>query len=509
MLTHPSVDAVWLQSARTGLAGLLLTLAASACAASPGPLEGAGPEIAPGPAAAPGAIAAPPPAGYDRAAGAAATRSHLEGLVALDTRNPPGNELLTAEYLAGVLQGRPGMAVTIVDVGDGRANLVARLRAAHPTARPVVVMGHMDVVGVVDENWHTPPLTVTEVDGYLHGRGVMDDKGMLAATATAMVWLSEHARDRLTRDIILLATAAEEGGPDIGVGRIVAQHRELLGDAEFALNEGGRIRVIDGAIATLNIQTTEKVAYNVEVTARGPSGHGSVPLPDNAPAALARAVARLHDWRAPARLNETTRIYFARLAEIEADPALAAAMRDLGSDDPAVFAAAVDVLDDEPTHNAVLRAGASLTMLDAGFRSNVIPGDASANFNLRVLPDDDVTALVAQMQAVAAEAQVQVALKGEPRHAPRPSPVDGALFAAMADAASVMAPGISVIPFMSTGATDGAALRAAGIPTYGVLPFPMEQADELRMHGDNERIPVAAVGWATEFILRTLLNVAG
>jgi acetylornithine deacetylase/succinyl-diaminopimelate desuccinylase-like protein len=454
-------------------------------------------------------VQAPAPAGFDRAAAQSATLEHLQNLIRLDTQNPPGNELLTAAYFDSVLARVPGVERHVLLAEEGRANFVARLRAANPTARPVLLMGHMDVVGADTARWDTPPFEATLRDGYLYGRGAIDDKGMLAAALAAFLDLARQP-DRLTRDVIFFATAAEEGGPSLGVDWVLEHHRDLIGDAEFALNEGGRIRLDGGAVRTVNIQTTEKVYYNVVATAAGPSGHGSVPLPDNALAALARAAARVHEWRAPVGLNETTRLYFQRLAGIEQDPAMRGAMQRLTAQGatPAEMEAAAAVVSRDPLHNAVLRTGASLTLLNGGFRANVIPSEGRATFNVRTLPGEDIHAIVAMMNAAGAEPQVTFALDGDPRAAPPPSPVTTALFRSMEAAAGVMAPQAVVLPFMSTGATDGAALRAIGIPTYGILPFPLVMEDERRMHGDNERVPVDALGWAAEYLYRVLAGVA-
>jgi acetylornithine deacetylase/succinyl-diaminopimelate desuccinylase-like protein len=456
-------------------------------------------------------VRAPAPAGLNRADAQATTLRHLQNLIAINTENPPGNELRTAMYFDSVLRAVPGVETRILRVPEDsmRANFVARLRAGNPRQKPVLVMGHMDVVGADTTKWETDAFTPTIRDGYLYGRGAIDDKGMLAATLTALVQLSAQ-RSRLDRDIIFFATAGEEGGPAVGVDWVIEHHRDLIGDAEFALNEGGRIRVDNGQIRTVNIQTTEKVYYNVVATARGTSGHGSIPLPDNALAALARAVNRVHEWRAPVRLIETTRIYFQRLAEIERDAEMKAAMQQLsasGASQQQIDAAAA-VLSRDPLHNAVLRAGASLTLLNGGFRSNVIPSEGKATFNVRVVPGEDITELVRMMNAADGEEQVELALEGTPAQAPPPSPVSTELFQAMESSARTMAPSATVLPFMSTGATDGAALRAIGIPTYGILPMPLPMEDELRMHGDNERVPVPAVGWATEYIYRVLRQVA-
>lgn len=455
-------------------------------------------------------VAAPAPDGYDRVRAAADARAYLEALIAINTENPPGNELATARFMDSVLAGLPGVERAILVAAEGRANLVARLRAPNGTEPPVIVMGHMDVVGADTARWSTPPFQATERDGYLYGRGAMDDKGMLAATMAVIGQLAP-ARERMTRDIILVATAGEEGGPTVGIDWILEHHSGLLSGAAFALNEGGRIRVRDGAISTVNIQTTEKIPYVLRLDATGTGGHGSVPIPGNPLAALARAVTRVHEWRPPARLNATTRLYFQRLATVEPDQAMARAMREISdpSSDAATFARADSVLSREPIHNAVLRPGASLTMIDGGFRSNVIPSEGSASFSFRLLPDDDVAALLAQLEGVIGEPGVRISLDREPAVAPPVSEVTTPLYRSMEQAAMNMAPSVTVVPFMSTGATDGAALREIGIPTYGILPFPLEMEDELRMHGDDERIPVRSIGWATEYLYRVLYGVAG
>jgi len=456
---------------------------------------------------APYVVRAPAPAGWNRDQGARATRAHLEALIRLDTQNPPGNEMRTARYLDSVLKRLPGVETHVLEAAPGRANFVARLRATRPTKRPVLVMGHMDVVGADTTKWETRPFEPTVKEDYLYGRGAIDDKGMLAATVAVLEQLAPR-RDQLTRDVILLGTAAEEGG-NVGIEQVVEKHWDLIKDAEFALNEGGRVRVQDGVVRTVNIQTTEKVYYDVIAEAKGPSGHASVPLPDNALAALARAVSRAHEWKAPVRLNETTRLYFARLATIETDSATRAAMAAISQPGatPAQIDAAARVLSRDPLHSAVLRTGHSLTIINGGFRANVIPSEGSATFNVRALPDEDIRTIVTAMQQAGGEQAVTFRLDGEPRPAPPPSPVGSALFTAMEAAARAMEPRTTVIPFMSTGATDGAYLREKGMPTYGILPMPLPMEDELRMHGDNERVPLPALGWAAEFVYRTVRGV--
>jgi acetylornithine deacetylase/succinyl-diaminopimelate desuccinylase-like protein len=452
-------------------------------------------------------VAAPPPPGFDRARAQRDTRSHLERLLALDTQNPPGREILAANYLEEALRPIAGIETRVLDPGDGRANFVARLRAVRASKRPVLVMGHLDVVGVDLSKWTSPPFQATERDGYLYGRGAIDDKGMLAATVAAVHQLAAR-RDTLDRDVIVLGTAAEEGG-DQGVDRIVQKHFDLIRDAEFALNEGGRVRIANNSIRAINIQITEKISYVVRATARGTGGHASVPLPDNPLAALSRALARIHESKPPVRVSVTTREYFRRLAPLQEDAAMRHAMETIATArDQTTIERAAEVLSREPLHSAVVRTGVSITLMSGGIRSNVIPSEATATVNVRVLPEGNIRADVAEMNRIGGESAVTFELVGEPQTAPPVSPTATPLFQAMEAAGRAMAPGAVVIPFMSTGATDGAVLRAHGIPTYGILPLPLVLEDELRMHGDNERVPIAALGWAAEYIYRVLQSVS-
>lgn len=454
------------------------------------------------------APAGAPPAGFDRAVAQRDTRALLNDLVSLDTQNPPGNELRAARRLEALLKDVPGIEIHVLDMGNNRGNIVARLRAVSPTRRPVIVMGHMDTVGADPTKWTSPAFTPTERDGYLYGRGTIDDKGSLAATVVAMKMLAAQ-RATLDRDIILLGTAAEEGGGPEGIAGVVDKHFDLIKDAEFALNEGGRVRIRDGRIYSINIQVTEKQSYTVTATAKGTSGHGSVPLPDNAIAALGRALGRVQELKMPVVMNPITREYFKRLATIENDAALRSAMTTIATTQAqADIDKAAAVLSRDLTYNATIRTGISITMINGGIRSNVIPSDATATLNIRTVPDGDIAGVIRELNRVGAEPAVTFSTTGRQRQAPPTSSITSALFLAMESAGKAMAPGSTVVPFMSTGGTDGALLRANGIPTYGILPLPLYEEDELRMHGDNERTPVASLGWAAEFLYRTLQTVA-
>jgi acetylornithine deacetylase/succinyl-diaminopimelate desuccinylase-like protein len=236
----------------------------------------------------------------------------LSGFIRIDTSNPPGNETRGAEYLKAILD-REGIASEIFEMEPGRGNIVARIKG-NGSRKPLLLMGHIDVVGVEREKWTVDPFGAVIKDGYLYGRGSSDDKGM--ASACLEVFLLLHRlKVPLDRDIIFLAEAGEEGTSTVGIDYMVAQHWDKI-ECEYALNEGGMIYAPDGKVKYVGVATTEKVPRGFRLVARGTSGHGSIPRQDNAITHLAAAVAKVGNWQSPMRLNETTRAFFSRLSKI-------------------------------------------------------------------------------------------------------------------------------------------------------------------------------------------------
>ena len=425
--------------------------------------------------------------------------SHLQTLIRIDTVNPPGNEIAAARYLDDVLRGA-GIETALYEPAPGRGSLVARL-TGDGSARPLILLAHMDVVGVERDQWKEKPFGGEIVDGYLYGRGAIDDKGMLACNLQAMLLLKRHLVDaggRLKRDIVFVATADEETGGAFGIDWLAEHHREVL-DAEYALNEGGRIRVVGGRPLYAAVQCAEKVPHALVVRAVGTSGHASVPLPDNAIARLARAVAAIARHREPLHLTEVSRGFFGELATVWPDGREARAMRDLTSDDATRVHAGERVLARNPTYDAVLRNGISPTMLSGGVRTNVIPAEASATLNVRTLPGEDIEEVCARLRAVVHEPGVEIRVRGSGDDAPA-SPVRAEMFDAIRDAVRALEPSIAVVPYLSTGATDSAPLRRLGVKAYGILPFPLTQEDEHRMHGHDERVPVSALSFGVQTV---------
>ncbi|HEX6576253.1 MAG TPA: M20/M25/M40 family metallo-hydrolase [Gemmatimonadaceae bacterium] len=437
----------------------------------------------------------------------AETLAQLQTLIGFDTTNPPGNELPLAEHIVRVLEGA-GIEARLLMPLPKRAAVYACLRG-NGSKRPVMLLAHMDVVGVERDKWSCDPFGGVVRDGYLYGRGAIDDKGMLAANLMALLTLKREVIDQggtLARDVVFLATADEETGGACGMRWLVEKHRELL-DVEFVINEGGRTRIIEGGKRYLAIQTAEKISHMVTVTARGPAGHAAIPLDDNAIFRLGRALARLADYREPVTLTETTRRFFGNLSHVWPNAAEGAAMADLVSSDAERSERGAKVLSGIPVFNAVMRNGISATKLAGGVAGNVIPAEASAVLNVRTIPGNSVNDVIQRMRACVNDDGIAFTIAAHSDEAPGSDP-DSAMFESIAAAANDLDPEMTVVPYLSTGGTDSAHLRRIGIDCYGILPFPMEQSDEERMHGHDERVPVSSLHFGMRLIFESVRRVA-
>ncbi len=422
------------------------------------------------------------------------TVAHLQALIRLDTVNPPGDEIRVARYLDDVLRGA-GIETLLLEPAPGRGAVVGTIRGSGE-ATPVLLMAHMDVVSVEREKWTTNPFGGAILDGYIYGRGAIDDKGMLSSNLQTMLLAQRFGVDagmEPSRDIVFLATADEEAGGVFGIDWIVEHHRDLV-RAGIALNEGGRIRSIDGQPLYCAIQCGEKVPHNVVMVATGPGGHASVPHSGNAIARLARGLARIELHREPVMLDDISRGFFGGLADVWPDQEIAQAMRLVVSNDPEQQERGARLMSALPALEAVLRNGISPTLISGGTRSNVIPTEAKVTLNVRTLPGASLQELITRLQTVVADPSIRFEVSSTGDAAPS-SPVDGEGYRAITDALASIDPSILPVPYLSTGATDSAPLRKAGMHCYGLLPFPMEQGDEDRMHGHDERVSVNALGF--------------
>ena len=416
-------------------------------------------------------------------------RVWLQDLIKINTTNPPGNEQAASKYILTILQ-KAGIAAEELPVAPGRTSVVARLRssAVADPARALILVAHMDVVGVERAKWTVDPFAATIKDGYLYGRGAIDNKAMLASNLATFIAL-KRANARLNRDVIFLATDDEEQGGDASIKILIAKYWDKIA-AGFALNEGGNVVLENGKVQYVAVQASEKVAVNVTVIARGTSGHASMPTKDNPIMHLSAAVAKISAYVAPVHFTAIVRRYFEGLAGVEGDE-IAKWMRSLETADRGEHAQRV-ISDANPQWNSMLRDTISPTMLTAGVRPNVIPAEARATLNVRLLPGDTIDALLGELNKLVNDPLVRLEVQSDAGLAAPPSSLENDFYAAITKVAAQEFGGAPVLPYQSPWATDSAQLRLHNVQSYGLWPFPLTQDDLKRMHGDDERIPLTS-----------------
>jgi acetylornithine deacetylase/succinyl-diaminopimelate desuccinylase-like protein len=436
----------------------------------------------------------------------AETLQHFQALVRIDTSNPPGNETRAVEYVKQVLD-KEGIPYQVFAKDPSRANLVARIKG-NGKKRPILVMGHTDVVTIDPKKWvDHGPFSADLAGGYVYGRGTVDDKDNLVASLMLVLML-KRSGEALDRDVIFLTESGEEGSPDVGAQFMIDEHFDAI-DAEYCLAEGGGVRRRGGKYTQANIDTTEKEPRAVEIIAHGPAGHGSVPRQSNVVAHLTKSVAKIVDWTPQLRINETTGTYFRKLAAT-APPEAAKRYRDVLSPDPKVSRPAADwMLENEPEHWSMLHTSLVPTILAAGYRYNVIPSEAKATLDVRLHPDEDQTKFLDQIRAVINDPSVEVRWARDRYRPAGASRLNTELFAAL-EAEIKKLYGVDVLPTMSTGASDKAQIRSKGVQCYGISPA-MDVEDGAKgfgAHSDQERILEAELHRFVRFQYDVVMDVA-
>ena len=432
----------------------------------------------------------------------AETLQYYRGLVQIDTR--AGTETKAVDYLRRILEAE-GIPTQTFAQDPARANLVARLKG-NGRKRPLLILAHTDVVGVQPEKWPVDPFSATLKDGYVWGRGSLDDKPVLTANLMVMLLLKRN-HVALDRDVIFLAESGEEADTaGVGINYMVAQHYDEI-DAEYSLTEGGGATIDGGKVVIMNIGTAEKVPARVRLVATGTSGHGSVPRLDNALIHLGAAVDKVGRWETPMRLNDTTRAYFEKLATIST-PEKAARYNALLN--PRTAEAAQRYLrENEQQAYSMLRTSVVPTRLKAGVGDNVIPSEAEATLDIRALPDENITRFYAEMGNIIDDPEVKIV----PLPATRPfSPatrLDTDMYRVLESVSRRMYPGVTVMPSMSTGASDKAQLRAKGQQSYGIGPAgTREDSLNYGAHSDVERMAEASMYRFVEFVWSAVTEIA-
>ena len=429
---------------------------------------------------------------------------HLIELIQINSTNPPGNETEVAEYVQAALAAE-GVDAQLYALDDSRANVVARIRG-NGSKRPLLIMGHTDVVGVQADKWYADPFSGMRRDGFIYGRGTLDDKNSVAAGLMVIKLLKRYGVE-LDRDVIFLAEAGEEGTPEVGINFMVENHFDVI-DAEYVLAEGGENVIEDHDVKIVGIETTEKMPRRVTLVARATPSHGSMPTLQNAVLILANAVARAGTWQTEVRFNETTRTYFQRMGEISND---ADAYRYNNVENPDESDAIQQYfLENFPYHYSISRTSVAPTVIDAGFRRNVIPSEASAILDIRMLPDENVEEFYAKLAEVIDDSRVEIVPEHIYRPAAPPSEIDNEMFQTLERVAREMYPHSAVLPIMSTGATDMAQVRAKGMQAYGIGPSRTveEMNSGFGAHGDNERITEEAFVDFVRFMWNVVVEIA-
>src|SRR5580704_1968428 len=378
----------------------------------------------------------------------------LQDLIRINTTNPPGNEVLAAKYIAEVLK-REGIPSEIFESTPGRGILVARLSSsALPNpSRALLLLAHLDVVGVDKAKWSMDPFAAVIKDGYLYGRGAIDDKGMLAANLAVFIAL-KRSQARLNRDVIFLAEGDEEAGGETGMKFAVEKH-------------------------------WDKIA-------------SGFPLKDNAVTHLSAAMAKLGTYEAPVQFNSVTRGYFEGIAPLQ-DEETSKWMQALESSDR-VDHAARWLSNANPIWNAMLRDTVTPTMLQAGIRANVVPSEARGVLNIRLLPGNMTTPLLSKLTQLVNDAQVRLEPQAGAGETAPSSSLETDLYATIRKVTAQEFSGAPVVPYMSTPLTDSARLRMRAVQAYGFDPFPLTEEDVMRMHADDERIPVESFRKGVQFL---------
>src|SRR6266849_4913447 len=401
----------------------------------------------------------------------------LAQLIQIHTTNPPGNEQAAAKYIAGILE-KEGITPEILEVAPGRSAVVARLRssAISDPSRALLLVAHMDVVGAERARWTVDPFGALMKDGYIYGRGALDDKSMLAANLAAIIALKRSSA-RLNRDVIFLATDDEEAGGDASIRPLIAKNWDKFA-AGYALNEGGEVISKGGKVQYVAVQASEKVAAN----------------------------AKIGMYSAPVHFNTVLRRYFEGLAAVS-DDEIAKWMRSLDTTDRGEHAQRV-ISDANPQWASMMHDSIAPTMLSAGVRANVIPGEARAMLNIRLLPGDTIDVLLGALTKLVNDPQVRFEVQPNAGLAAPTSSLESDFYAVITKVASQDSGGVPVLPYQSTCATDSSQLRLHNVQAYGLWPFPVTDADLKRMHGDDERLPVASFNKGIEVLLHIVSEFA-
>jgi acetylornithine deacetylase/succinyl-diaminopimelate desuccinylase-like protein len=422
-------------------------------------------------------------------------RDIFKQLIEINTTNSVGDNTRAAEALAARFReaGYPESDIHVLVPVPKKGNLVVRLHGSG-TAKPILFIGHIDVVEAKRSDWSFDPFEFREEGGFFYGRGTQDMKGDAAILVAAFLRMKREGF-RPSRDLILALTSDEEGGPSNGVDWLVKNHRELI-DAEFCVNSdagGGDIK--NGQRRYMGLSAAEKVFLSFTLQVTNPGGHSSLPTKDNAIYHLSDGLSRLGKFDFPVHLFDVTRAFFERTAQFSSGQTAADLKAVVANPNDA---AVVGRLAASPLYNALLRTTCVATMLSAGHAENALPQTATAVVNCRLLPVDKPADVERTLNTVLADPKIAVSVLTPARPA-ESGPINPQVIAAVTAATAKNFPGLLVVPSMETGATDAIYLRGEGIPTYGVSGI-FNDEDDIRAHGRDERVLVKSFYDAVDFM---------
>lgn len=443
----------------------------------------------------------------------AEAREIFQELIEINTTDSVGSVTKASEAMAQRLlaAGFSEKDVIVAGPNERKKNLVVRYRGTGKK-KPILFIGHLDVVEARRDDWTTDPFQLVEKDGFFYGRGTEDMKEGDAILVESFLRL-KRAGYVPDRDLILALTADEEGGDFNGVDWLIKEHRDWI-DAEFCINlDGGEFEMLKGKRELAGLQASEKVYADFQFETRNPGGHSSVPGPENAIYELAAALLKLQAFTFPADINEITRNYFAHSATLTTGQ-LSADLRGVAKEPP--DPEALKRLSANPYYNSLLRTTCVATMLSGGHAPNALPQTARANVNCRIFPGEVPEHIRKTLEHVVGDAKVSITVVPEktadgkliPIVAVPPSPLLPEVVTSMKQTLETMWPGVPVVPTMSTGASDGKFLRIAGIPTYGISCMFFDM-DDNRSHGKDERVGVQDFYDGVEFGYRFMKVLSG
>jgi acetylornithine deacetylase/succinyl-diaminopimelate desuccinylase-like protein len=438
-------------------------------------------------------------------------REIFKQLIEINTSDSVGNVTTAAEAMAQRLRqaGFEDQEIQLAGPRDNKKNLVVRYHGGG--RKPILFIGHLDVVEARREDWTSDPFQFVEKDGYFYGRGAEDMKSGDALLVTSFIRLKREGY-LPGRDLILALTADEEGGTANGIDWLLKNHREWI-EAEYSINlDGGEFEKTKDKRLLAGLQASEKVYVDYQFESLNPGGHSSVPSADNAIYHLSDALARLRSFSFPVDMSEITRNYFLKTASLSSAE-LAADMRAVAKDPPDT--AAIARLSAVPYFNSLLHTTCVATMLTGGHAANALPQMARANVNCRIIPGEAPEAVRATLEKVAADPKISITIvpvmapdgsRVPPVGVP-PSPLLPEVVQAEEKTVHSLWPELPVVPTMSTGASDGRYLRLAGIPTFGIACMFFE-LDDNRAHGKDERIGVKEFDQGVEVSYRLIKNLS-